>query len=159
MKEINPSGRSLFYGLGMECPGDSVPLRPLPTSPASRFAELVSVGPLPLYLSGGGQTPGHPIPRPESIRQHLLFLFKQIVIVIQSIIGSPGTPSRRRVHPRTRAGGGARQLQVICAANDAGDGGRGRSGARQRGAESSGMVFPDSRTHQYVKKKDDLQSI
>jgi len=32
--------------------------------PAER--ELVSVGPLPLYLSGGGQAPGHPIPLPEA---------------------------------------------------------------------------------------------
>ena len=52
--------------------------------------------------------------------------------------------SRRRVHPRTRVGGGARQIQVICAANDAVDGGRGRSGALQRGAESSGIVLPPS---------------
>ena len=41
-----------------------VPLRPLPTSPASRYAELVSAGPLPLCLSGGGQAPGHPTPIP-----------------------------------------------------------------------------------------------
>ena len=32
--------------------------------PAKR--ELVSVGPLPLYLSGGGQAPGHPIPLPAT---------------------------------------------------------------------------------------------
>ena len=32
--------------------------------PAER--ELVSVGPLPLYLSGGGQAPGHPIPRRQT---------------------------------------------------------------------------------------------
>ena len=55
-----------------------------------------------------------------------------------------GMPSRGLVHPRTRVGGGARQIQVICAANDAGDGGRGRSGARQRGTESSGRVLPSS---------------
>ena len=42
------------------------PLRPLPMSPASRYAELVSVGPLPLYLSGGGQAPGHPTPIPTA---------------------------------------------------------------------------------------------
>ena len=43
--------------------GDSASLRPLPTSPASPpRRELVSVGPLPLYLSGGGQAPGHLAP-------------------------------------------------------------------------------------------------
>ena len=47
-----------------------------------------------------------------------------------------GVLSRRRVHPRTRAGGGARWIQVP-ACGDAGDNGRGRSEA-----ESFGIVHP-----------------
>ncbi len=35
------------------------PLRPLPQSTASCCAELVSCGPLPLPVSGGGHAPGH----------------------------------------------------------------------------------------------------
>ena len=40
---------------------------------------------------------------------------------------------RGLVHPRTSIGGGARRIQVICAANDAGDVGRGRSEAESPG--------------------------
>ena len=150
-------------GPGMGCPGDSVPLRSTPAPPNVSCVPLrgtcIRRAPPPIFVRGW-TNPRTPHTQTLSVRRHLGNLVDlQILVIIQSIIGSPGTPSRRRVHPRTRAGGGARQLQVICAANDAGDGGRGRSGARQRGAESSGMVFPDSRTHQYAKKEDDLQSL
>ena len=57
------------------------------------------------------------------------------------VIRRKGVPSRRRVHPRTRVGGGARQIQVICVANDAGDGGRGRSGAKRNGVLREGTPF------------------
>ena len=72
-------------------------------------------------------------------------------------------PSRRRVHPRTRVGGGARQIPVICAANDAGDGGRGRSGAKRNGVLREGTPFLhtlNTLIHKHIKrKKADLKSI
>ena len=45
--------------------------------PAER--ELVSVGPLPLYLSGGGQAPGHPIPLPEASGGVYFICFRKLV--------------------------------------------------------------------------------
>ena len=53
-----------------------------------------------------------------------------------------GVPSRRRVHPRTRVGGGARWIQVPALGGDAGDNGRGRSEA-----ESFWRVLPSSIIH------------
>ena len=46
--------------------------------------------------------------------------------------------------PRPRGGGGARRRQVPAVGGDAGNGGRGRNGARQRGVESLRAESPDS---------------
>ena len=47
--------------------------------PAER--ELVSVGPLPLYLSGGGQTPGHPM----SLLKHFYSLNRRELDTTQTL--------------------------------------------------------------------------
>ena len=65
-KKERKQGLRLSVGRGMECPGDSASLRPLPTSPASPQAGTCIRRALPLYLSGGGQALGHPIPRPRN---------------------------------------------------------------------------------------------
>ena len=55
---------------------------------------------------------------------------------------------RGRGHPRPRGEGGARRRQVICAANDAGYGGRVRSAAKRNGAPRGS---PSRRSHCYFK--------
>ena len=59
-----PSHVQIMGQAGSTLPGNSVPLRSTPAPPTVSCAPagLVSSGPLPLYLSGGGQVPGRVLP-------------------------------------------------------------------------------------------------
>ena len=104
--------------------------------PALDWANL----PQPVMVMGGGS--------------NLLFTKDFPGTVLHVGIGGGETPFGGRVHPRTRAGGGARWIQVP-ACGDAGDNGRGRSEA-----ESSGRVLHFSLPLSIQDtKKDDLNQV
>jgi len=68
-------------------------------------------------------------------------IIKRIAIFYAEFESEEGMPSRGLVHPRTRAGGGARWILVPAIAGNEEDNGRGRSGAKRNGVPREGIPY------------------